>query len=488
MKASNNGPWGRYPPKSQSNNQFGNGPFPPDPRFVPAFNITHASSHRQQMGNDELRKKNTTLPANLQYHAGSYSGNQNPGNQGISRVVSGSPISNEKSVMSHKAGCKCRKSFCLKKYCECYHHDVKCGSNCKCINCKNQPDDRRDGHQKTSSELIYLAPSNHELGVRSHMDSSSSNKPAFYRQGISSFPTQFPTQEYRGGAKKAHDTDIKINSDKFMNSTGTDRMEIMAALAMTELGGNRSSISLTPSTPERKVAPRPVSSTPETALGTKSFSKGNLQSAISANKGTTVNNQKRSLSLENRDNWHQMKKARVSPTYDNSFPSQHLRIAANQMSNLTNNSSIKQVQKSQVSYSQDKTNLDANRSGPMRKRVVNPTVKNTVDLRTFRQIGKLPPPLSYRKICSKCGKPRSEHGELGFGNKCVYQECGRCGAGIQVHQRAGKLMGFLCTLTVEEGAIPGKAKRYDKTICDLAMMAELKKEVSSKRKVGKNKP
>mmetsp|Transcript_21721 Transcript_21721/g.45253 ORF Transcript_21721/g.45253 Transcript_21721/m.45253 type:complete len:752 (+) Transcript_21721:203-2458(+) len=38
---------------------------------------------------------------------------------------------------SHAMGCRCKKSFCLKKYCECYEAGVFCGEKCRCNQCAN---------------------------------------------------------------------------------------------------------------------------------------------------------------------------------------------------------------------------------------------------------------------------------------------------------------------------------------------------------------
>merc|ERR1712060_511169 len=44
----------------------------------------------------------------------------------------------ERTTLVHKLGCKCRKTKCLKKYCECFNAGVKCGESCQCIDCENR--------------------------------------------------------------------------------------------------------------------------------------------------------------------------------------------------------------------------------------------------------------------------------------------------------------------------------------------------------------
>ena len=49
----------------------------------------------------------------------------------------GAPHVANAQAQRHNKGCHCKKSGCLKKYCECFQAGIFCSEICKCVECKN---------------------------------------------------------------------------------------------------------------------------------------------------------------------------------------------------------------------------------------------------------------------------------------------------------------------------------------------------------------
>ncbi|KAH9259316.1 hypothetical protein BASA81_002359 [Batrachochytrium salamandrivorans] len=51
----------------------------------------------------------------------------------VSKILLSSP----ESAQQHAKGCNCKRSGCLKRYCECFTMTVRCSENCRCNGCQN---------------------------------------------------------------------------------------------------------------------------------------------------------------------------------------------------------------------------------------------------------------------------------------------------------------------------------------------------------------
>ena len=77
---------------------------------------------------------------------------------------------------------------------------------------------------------------------------------------------------------------------------------------------------------------------------------------------------------------------------------------------------------------------------------------------------KLPAGLSFRVVCRKCGRKKSEHHSEGrkclFGPACHWSTCGKCSGHVQNHMQHNVPMGFFCTLTAQQGARVSRSDQH----------------------------
>ncbi|KAI6224688.1 CRC domain-containing protein [Aphelenchoides besseyi] len=129
----------------------------------------------------------------------------------------------------HQKGCHCKKSNCLKNYCECYEAKVPCTDRCKCQSCRNTEEDRsvRFKEKFTAAGLAQLtaAAANEARATSVNSDEEAEN---FNEEpDPKSQPWFYMTDDVIEAATKcmvsyAHEVEAKIED---VDSDGSEELE-----------------------------------------------------------------------------------------------------------------------------------------------------------------------------------------------------------------------------------------------------------------------
>lgn len=88
-------------------------------------------------------------------------------------IVARRPNAFQKRVRNPNAGCKCKNSRCLKKYCDCFRQAKHCGNLCVCRNCLNNEVAKREqaaAEAKIAATVRAMRANNAALAAQANMN------------------------------------------------------------------------------------------------------------------------------------------------------------------------------------------------------------------------------------------------------------------------------------------------------------------------------